>query len=110
VRDTTSGYRAYRRLLLEAIDFDRIRIRGYAVHGEIAYQAWVNGFRLAEVPISFRNRRRDASKLTLYEIAAACLNFGLLRLRYGWRRRRRADVNDDRLGGSVEASDDTSRP
>ena len=56
VRDTTSGYRGYRREVLEAADFDRIKITGYVVHGEMAYQAWLNGFRLGEVPIHFRNR------------------------------------------------------
>ena len=60
VKDATSGYRAYRRAVLEATDFDRIKIRGYVVHGEMAYQAWINGFRLGEVPIHFRNRRRAA--------------------------------------------------
>ncbi len=83
IRDMTSGYRAYRRSVLEAIDFDRIKIKGYAVHGEIAYQAWVRGFRLGEVPIHFRNRQRAASKLTAREIATAFLNFSLLPLRYG---------------------------
>ena len=62
VRDTTSGYRGYRREVLEATDFDRIKIEGFAVHGEMAYQAWVNGFRLGEVPIHFKNRARDASQ------------------------------------------------
>ena len=90
VRDTTSGFRAYRREVLEATEFDRIRIKGYVVHGEMAYQAWVHGFRLAEVPIHFRNRARDASKLTGEEIYMALLNFALLRLRYGFRPRRRA--------------------
>ncbi|HUL75823.1 MAG TPA: polyprenol monophosphomannose synthase, partial [Vicinamibacteria bacterium] len=54
IRDTTSGFRAYRRAVLEETDFDRIRIRGYVVHGEMAYQAWIHGFRLGEVPIHFR--------------------------------------------------------
>lgn len=89
IRDTTSGFRAYRREVLEETDFDRIRIRGYVVHGEMAYQAWVHGFRLGEVPIHFRNRARDASKLTLEEIYTALVNFALLRFRYGWRPRRR---------------------
>jgi dolichol-phosphate mannosyltransferase len=89
IRDTTSGYRAYRREVLEATDFDRIKIRGYAVHGEMAYQAWVHGFRLAEVPIHFRNRRRDASKLSSEEIYMALANFALLRFRYGFRPRAR---------------------
>jgi dolichol-phosphate mannosyltransferase len=83
VRDTTSGFRAYRREVLEETDFDRIKITGYVVHGEMAYQAWIHGFRLGEVPIHFKNRARDASKLTREEISMALLNFALLRFRYG---------------------------
>jgi dolichol-phosphate mannosyltransferase len=94
IRDTTSGYRGYRREVLETIQFDRIRIKGYAVHGEMAYQAWVNGFRLGEVPIHFKNRARDASKLSLEEVYMAFLNFALLRFRYGFRPRRRAPAQE----------------
>jgi dolichol-phosphate mannosyltransferase len=92
VRDTTSGYRGYRRAVLEAADFDRIKIKGYVVHGEMAYQAWINGFRLGEVPIHFKNRARDASKLTGQEIYMALLNFALLRFRYGFRPKRRPET------------------
>ncbi len=90
VRDLTGGYRAYRREVLEATEFDRIKITGYAVHGEMAYQAWVHGFRLGEVPIHFKNRARDASKLSLEEVYMAVANFALLRFRYGFRPRPRA--------------------
>jgi dolichol-phosphate mannosyltransferase len=89
IRDTTSGYRAYRRAVLEETEFDRIRISGYVVHGEMAYQAWVHGFRLGEVPIHFKNRARAASKLSPEEIYMAVLNFALLRFRYGFRPRKR---------------------
>lgn len=89
IRDTTSGYRAYRRAVLEETAFDRIKITGYVVHGEMAYQAWIHGFRLGEVPIHFRNRRRDASKLTGNEIGTAFLNFALLGFRYGFRQKKR---------------------
>ena len=89
IRDTTSGFRAYRRAVLEQTEFDRIRIRGYVVHGEMAYQAWVHGFRLGEVPIHFKNRAREASKLSGEEIYMALVNFALLRFRYGWRPRNR---------------------
>ena len=92
VRDTTSGYRGYRREVLEAADFDRIKIKGYVVHGEMAYQAWINGFRLGEVPIHFKNRARDASKLSGEEIYMALLNFALLRFRYGFRPKRRPEA------------------
>ena len=94
IRDTTSGYRGYRRAVLEETDFERIKIKGYVVHGEMAYQAWVNGFRLGEVPIHFRNRARDASKLTGEEIYMALVNFAALRFRYGFRPRRRPAAAD----------------
>lgn len=89
IRDTTSGYRAYRREVLAESEFDRIKIKGYVVHGEMAYQAWMNGFRLGEVPIHFKNRARAASKLSGEEIYMALLNFALLRFRYGFRPRKR---------------------
>jgi dolichol-phosphate mannosyltransferase len=89
IRDTTSGFRAYRRAVLEETEFDRIKIRGYVVHGEMAYQAWVHGFRLGEVPIHFKNRAREASKLSFEEVYMALLNFAALRFRYGLRPRRR---------------------
>lgn len=95
IRDTTSGYRAYRRAVLEETEFDRIKIRGYVVHGEMAYQAWVHGFRLGEVPIHFKNRAREASKLSSEEIYMALINFALLRFRYGMSRRRRPVEGDE---------------
>jgi dolichol-phosphate mannosyltransferase len=94
VRDTTSGYRGYRRAVLEETEFDRIKIKGYVVHGEMAYQAWIHGFRLGEVPIHFKNRVREASKLTAEEIYSALLNFALLRVRYGLRPRQRSFADD----------------
>jgi len=98
IRDATSGYRAYRREVLQETEFDRIKIRGYVVHGEMAYQAWIHGFRLGEVPIHFKNRAREASKLSSEEIYMALFNFALLRFRYGLRPRKRPDAGN---GGGV---------
>ncbi len=95
IRDTTSGFRAYRRAVLEATEFERIKIKGYVVHGEMAYQAWIHGFRLGEVPIHFKNRARAASKLTREELTKALLNFALLRFRYGFRPRRTGRTGHD---------------
>jgi len=81
--------------VLELADFDRIKIKGYVVHGEMAYQAWINGFHLGEVPIHFKNRARDASKLTAEEIYMALLNFAMLRFRYGFRPKPRPETAAD---------------
>jgi dolichol-phosphate mannosyltransferase len=102
--DFTGGYRAYRRPVLEAVEFDRIKIRGYAVHGEMAYQAWVHGFRIGEVPIHFRNRERESSKLSLEEVVTAFVNFSLLRIRYG--RRPRTRHGGEAGGGRYDAGRD----
>jgi dolichol-phosphate mannosyltransferase len=94
VRDLTGGYRAYRRQVLEETAFDRIKITGYAVHGEMAYQAWIHGFVWARCPFTSRTGS-DASKLSLQEVTMAFANFALLRFRYGFRPRPRKQGVED---------------
>ena len=57
VRDLTGGFKCFRREVLEAIDLDSIRSRGYAFQVEMTYRAIQPGFRVVEVPIVFRDRR-----------------------------------------------------
>ncbi|MGH2811816.1 MAG: polyprenol monophosphomannose synthase [Actinomycetota bacterium] len=64
IRDSTSGFRCFRREVLEAIALERIRSDGYAFQVEAAYRAWRMGFRLREIPITFVARRSGASKLS----------------------------------------------
>jgi dolichol-phosphate mannosyltransferase len=56
VMDTTAGFKCYRRSLLEAIDFDKIKFTGYAFQIEMKYTAWKLGFKIIEVPIIFTDR------------------------------------------------------
>jgi apolipoprotein N-acyltransferase len=64
VADATSGYRAYRRQLIESLVNERIHSQGYAFQIELAYRAWRQGFRVGEVPITFREREHGKSKLS----------------------------------------------
>jgi glycosyltransferase involved in cell wall biosynthesis len=64
VRDATSGFRAFRRHVLTAIDIDALRSDGYAFQVETALRAWRAGFAVSEVPIRFVERREGASKLS----------------------------------------------
>ena len=64
IYDTTSGFKCYRRQVLEAIDLDRIRFRGYAFQIEMKFTAWKLGFRVEEVPIVFTDRREGTSKMS----------------------------------------------
>jgi dolichol-phosphate mannosyltransferase len=64
VRDLTGGFKCFRREVLEAIDLDTVDSKGYAFQVEMTYRAARCGFRVAEVPIVFRDRRDGASKMT----------------------------------------------
>jgi dolichol-phosphate mannosyltransferase len=63
VRDTTSGFRVYRREVLEAIRPARIESRGYAFQIETVYRALHAGFTVAEIPIRFTDRTEGGSKM-----------------------------------------------
>lgn len=65
VRDCTSGFRCYRREVLEAIDLDRLTSRGPSLVEETLYAAHLLGFRAAEVPIRFEERGGGESKVSL---------------------------------------------
>ena len=64
VRDLTGGFKCFRREVLEAIDFESVRSRGYAFQVELTYRAVCAGFRVVEVPIVFRDRERGKSKMS----------------------------------------------
>ena len=63
VCDTTAGFICYRRELLDAIDLDRIRFKGYAFQVEMKYTAYCLGFNIKEVSIVFVNRIHGVSKM-----------------------------------------------
>jgi len=63
VTDPTGGFKCFRREVLEAIDFDSIISNGYAFQIEINHTVWMKGFRIAEVPITFVDRRSGYSKM-----------------------------------------------
>jgi dolichol-phosphate mannosyltransferase len=80
VRDSTSGFRVFRREVLEAIDLEAIETRGYAFQVETTYRAHRAGFRIAEVPITFVDRTEGRSKMTRAIVAEAALKVPALRL------------------------------
>jgi dolichol-phosphate mannosyltransferase len=64
VRDSTSGFRAYRADVLRRIDLDRVRADGYGFQIEMAYRVACLGGRIVETPIEFRDRERGNSKMS----------------------------------------------
>ncbi|KKU13691.1 MAG: Glycosyl transferase family 2 [Parcubacteria group bacterium GW2011_GWC2_45_7] len=68
-RDVTSGFRAYRRRILETVDLNKLRSTGYAFQEEMLFRLEKSGFKILELPIIFNDRRRGKSKLGLRDIA-----------------------------------------
>ncbi|HYN96303.1 MAG TPA: polyprenol monophosphomannose synthase [Pilimelia sp.] len=64
VRDATGGYRAYRLPVLEKIDVDSVASQGYCFQIDLTWRSYREGFRVAEVPITFAERERGASKMS----------------------------------------------
>jgi dolichol-phosphate mannosyltransferase len=64
VRDTTGGFKCWRRGALEAVDVSRVRSNGYAFQIEMNYRAWRKGLHIREVPIIFLDRTLGDSKMT----------------------------------------------
>jgi dolichol-phosphate mannosyltransferase len=61
--DLTSGFKCFRREVLEAINLDQVRSNGYAFQIEMNFRAWRKGFRITEVPIIFHDRVEGHSKM-----------------------------------------------
>ena len=86
VHDTTAGYKFYKRTVLETIELDKIRFKGYAFQIEMKYTAHKIGFKIKEVPVIFVNRREGVSKMSGGIFGEAF--FGVMRLRWdGWTRK-----------------------
>ncbi len=64
IADTTAGFKCYRREVLETIELDKIRFKGYAFQVEMKFTAYKCGFTLKEVPIIFINRELGTSKMS----------------------------------------------
>jgi dolichol-phosphate mannosyltransferase len=64
IRDLTGGFKCFRREVLEAIDLGTVECTGYAFQIELTFRAVRRGFRVAEVPITFADRRVGKSKMS----------------------------------------------
>jgi dolichol-phosphate mannosyltransferase len=81
VRDLTGGFKCFRREVLEAIDLDAVESKGYAFQVEMTYRAIQLGFKVAEIPIVFRDREVGSSKMSRAIVAEAVWRLPLLRYR-----------------------------
>lgn len=83
IHDTTAGFACYRRQVLETIELDKIRFKGYAFQIEMKFTTHKCGFKIKEVPVIFVNRELGTSKMSGGIFSEAL--FGVMRLRWdGW--------------------------
>ncbi len=86
VHDTTAGFKCYRRRVLETIELDKIRFKGYAFQIEMKFTTYKCGFKIKEVPVIFVNRVEGTSKMSGGIFSEAF--WGVMRLRLdGWFRK-----------------------
>lgn len=64
VHDCTGGFKCFRRTVIEALDLESIASSGYSFQIEVNYFSWKKGFRIAEIPIVFTDRKRGTSKMS----------------------------------------------
>jgi dolichol-phosphate mannosyltransferase len=86
VWDPTGGFKCFRRKVLEAVDLDKITSNGYSFQIEMTHTAWMKGFRIQEVPITFEDRRAGYSKMKANIATEAFLMVLKLWIRSGFRR------------------------
>ena len=80
VFDCTAGYKCYSRRVLEAIDLDKVEMKGYGFQIEMKYTAWKLSFPIREVPVIFVNRKAGSSKMSGSIFGEAF--WGVIKLRF----------------------------
>lgn len=99
IRDTTAGFKCYKRKVLESIDLNKIRFVGYAFQIEMKFATWKQGFNIKEIPIIFTDRTRGESKLSKGIFKEAV--FGVVKMKIrGWLGRYAPLVKPDGLDGT----------
>lgn len=87
ITDPTGGFKCFRREVLEAISLDEVIANGYSFQVEMTHRAWMRGFRIGEVPITFVDRRAGYSKMSSDIFTEAILLVWKLALRNKFRRK-----------------------
>ena len=64
IHDSTAGFKCYKRIVLETINFNKLQFVGYAFQIEMKFKAWKYGFNIVEVPVIFTDRSEGTSKMS----------------------------------------------
>jgi len=95
IHDPTGGFKCFRRKVLETIKLDEVRSNGYAFQIEMTHKAWMMGFRVREIPITFADRYAGQSKMSGHIVREALWMVWSLAFAHGFRRTPHAKLNTD---------------
>lgn len=73
IKDATSGFKCFKRKVIEAIKLDEIQSNGYSFQIEMHYRSWKNGFKIKEIPIVFTDRIDGVSKMGKHIVKEAII-------------------------------------
>lgn len=94
ISDPTGGFKCFRRRVLETLDLGAVRSNGYAFQIEMNHKTWMNGFRVAEIPITFADRFAGRSKMSGHIVREALWMVWVLAMANGFRRWPRKRAGD----------------
>jgi len=89
IHDSTAGFKCYKRIVLETINFNKIQFVGYAFQIEMKFKAWKYGFKVVEVPVIFTDRTEGASKMSggiFFEAVIGVIQMKLKSFFRNWKR------------------------
>ncbi len=82
IKDCNSGFRCFKRKVLEEINLQKLESRGPSIVQEVLFKAHLKGFKIKEIPITFVNRTKGKSKLGLPQLAAGYYMILKLKVQY----------------------------
>ena len=89
IHDSTAGFKCYKRIVLETINFNKIQFVGYAFQIEMKFKAWKYGFKVVEVPVIFTDRTEGESKMSggiFFEAVIGVIQMKLKSFFRNWKR------------------------
>ena len=89
IHDSTAGFKCYKRIVLETINFNNLQFIGYAFQIEMKFKAWKYGFKVVEVPVIFTDRTEGVSKMSggiFFEAVIGVIQMKLKSFFRNWKR------------------------
>lgn len=83
VKDCTAGFRAIKKEVLEEINLDSLKVRGYSFQMNLLYKSYMNGAKIKEIPVEFVERERGHTKLGPSDILEFMISSFILRVQRG---------------------------